>query len=748
MTGNATITFSQTGVQPPVYVTTALSGWETLEMSVDREQTASEKLVFTKHFDGVDEGSYQYKIRIGEDHWILDESQESDTDQQGNRNNVVHVKPATDAVPTKEVPSDVPLLKTSPTLPTKLPADCDISAMDLSEPPVDLEPPKSPEIPLLVVEKIDDRPSYGDDFGEDATSSQKVAHNMRAADASPDKLLITPDHDEEPDAGEEQTVPLFRHESFQADDDIIDEESTKSSTDQTICGSAMDTPSDAEDAQDSDELNQGPRLTHGADHGDKSGELGNGPLLPHETEAGEEDVDKLVEIPLLPHETGSVEDSDSASYDEDELDRYPLLSHETGFSDSKGSEIVTKSDFLDDEANVEPQHYGPYDDDEDDNGDGGDDDTPLLPHERDSAIASNAGSDLSQDEAPFTLHGQPTFGYETDNARELFGGSGRPNFFRTRTNSSNLPHQLPLSDADDDNLNDPSLERFPTSREQILERVATIGLHLPADETMDDSLHSPDMSVLSQACSSVDLAPVKSYISLASVPEAENSDEDEDDDLDSLPSPVYIGKNVSHPSNTAYDFARDPHATPMAEESKQLGEETNTEASSSRESRESSEAESVNKHDGAKDISRVLSTLRQAVAVPTNVFALDTPPLTPEKSDIAEDDHPVSPLDSELRQRHGRVEEPSAPPSPQPAAASDNTDADTKTDLVSTAKSAIAAQQPNQRNENFLQTFFRIVFGPVGRFLTACVGDRKRASASALALGVVVAAYYFVARGS
>lgn len=77
MTGTATITFSQTGVQPPVYVVSSLSGWTTLEMHVEDDQTASGNLIFTKQFSNVAEGSYQYKIRIGEDHWVVDESKES-----------------------------------------------------------------------------------------------------------------------------------------------------------------------------------------------------------------------------------------------------------------------------------------------------------------------------------------------------------------------------------------------------------------------------------------------------------------------------------------------------------------------------------------------------------------------------------------------------------------------------------------------------------------------------------------------
>ena len=77
MTGSTTITFSQTGVQPPVYVTSSLSGWTALEMKVEDDKTASDNLVFSKEFSDVAEGSYQYKIRVGEDHWVLDESKET-----------------------------------------------------------------------------------------------------------------------------------------------------------------------------------------------------------------------------------------------------------------------------------------------------------------------------------------------------------------------------------------------------------------------------------------------------------------------------------------------------------------------------------------------------------------------------------------------------------------------------------------------------------------------------------------------
>jgi hypothetical protein len=79
MAGQARITFTQPGIQPPVYVVTSLSNppWETLELNVTNEKTDSGDLIFARQFENVDEGSYQYKIRIGDGYWVVDESKDS-----------------------------------------------------------------------------------------------------------------------------------------------------------------------------------------------------------------------------------------------------------------------------------------------------------------------------------------------------------------------------------------------------------------------------------------------------------------------------------------------------------------------------------------------------------------------------------------------------------------------------------------------------------------------------------------------
>jgi len=577
--------------------------------------------------------------------------------------------------------------------------------------PVEPETQKSTDVPLVVVEKVNDKPAHGHDFDENATTTEEAAHDPGAADPAPDGLTITPELHMEPGTDHDQEAPLFRHESFQADEapltpvmDTIDEESTQSSADHTSSGDAMDTPSEHE--EETSELDLAPLLGHENGVRDQNNELEDAPLFPHETNqetrSHDESIDEIDHATIPEHAVENDSGIATDSEGEDELDRYPLLSHESGFMDYEGSRATTEYEDLDED---EPQHHMSYDEDRDDDGD-----APLLPHERESAVASDAGSTFSQDDTPPSLENQPSFDYENDRTRDFFGASGRQDIFRTRTNSSKLPHRLPQSDAEDENLNDPSLERFPTNRDQIFERVASIGLHLPEDESMHNHPQSPQPSVLSQACSSVDLVPVKSYTSLASVPEADDSDEDIDNngdadeqryDFDALSSPVYISQKRIRLANSA-GFASDPNATPIVEEDKQLEQPADT--------------------NGANDVSRASNALHDVVSKVTDAVPA---PVASEPETTAKETHPVAELDSELRQRRARTEQspkPSDTPSPSTpinAAAEDK---------VAKAFSASAlAQQPENRNDNLFVHIFGTVFGRLGRFLTACVGDRKRA---------------------
>lgn len=57
-------------------------------------------------------------------------------------------------------------------------------------------------IPTLVVEKTDDEPSHGDDFGAHATSEQRKAHDIRSQDAEADFVIVQHDSTESTTAAE------------------------------------------------------------------------------------------------------------------------------------------------------------------------------------------------------------------------------------------------------------------------------------------------------------------------------------------------------------------------------------------------------------------------------------------------------------------------------------------------------------------------------------------------------------------
>jgi hypothetical protein len=754
MATHATITFSQPGVQPPVYVTSSLSGWTPLEMDVAHDKTPSGDLVFTKTFTNVHEGSYQYKVRLGQDNWILDESKETATDDQGIRNNVIHVKPASSETlqsPTPDAPASQPA--TASIAPSHDPASKRFdnrkdSTMDQdsfstasvdaghdaakakSDPPAEPDMLNSANVPLLVVDKVESSPAHEQD-ASGPPDAQKIAHEAGAADALPDKVNIVPEPEHHVELGtdDEQASPLFRHESFQDNQTpapssmgTIDEDSTFSSADHTSSGDGMDTPSEVEEGDEGDELNLMPLLSHETALRPENNELANEPLFGHEAGPENHDAD---EAPLFPHES-SLPDDTAVTTDSDggdELDRFPLLAHEGRSSGFNGSMIAAKNG-----------HWGggerqPFDDDEEhDNhpeADGGD--APLLPHERESEVSDHISSHAAKDYAP-SPEKHPDFGHETDGARTFFGRPGRYDLFRSQKNSS-LPHRMPPSDAEDEDLNDPSLERFPTNRDQIFQRVASIGAELPEDEaTHGHHPCSPQPSVFSQACSSVDLVPVKSYTSLASVPEAEDSDEEEDNhDLDSLPSPIYLGRKKSlRLSNRPTGFSRDPHATPVINASKQLGDimQDTHESSEDEEKNSGNKAENIDRNDGAGDASNPLGILHEAISMPSeNVTSSTTSDLKASTE--------AAPPESELRHRRGPAEEASqasdAPDTTAKEATAPNND------VANAATSPALSQQQAEKHDTIS---LKHLFG-------AAFGDRKRASASALVLGGVLAAYYF-----
>ncbi|KZF21482.1 hypothetical protein L228DRAFT_239456 [Xylona heveae TC161] len=161
------ITFVHPGTQPPVFVAGSFTTppWEPQEMQYTQLQSdaAQGPTEYRFHKDvDIPVGEWQYKFRIGHgDWWALDEATETATDVAGNKNNLLRVEKSDSETGQKE--SDKALLSAN-----------------------------TQHVPELVVEKVSNEPAYGDDLGPDATFTQRLAHERRAMDAEPDKVIISP----------------------------------------------------------------------------------------------------------------------------------------------------------------------------------------------------------------------------------------------------------------------------------------------------------------------------------------------------------------------------------------------------------------------------------------------------------------------------------------------------------------------------------------------------------------------------
>ncbi|KAI9047923.1 hypothetical protein LZ554_007725 [Drepanopeziza brunnea f. sp. 'monogermtubi'] len=87
-------------------------------------------------------------------------------------------------------PSAVILTEDKPNAPTSEAEESHTDVTEHGNASGNSEPEPHSTAPALVVEKVDSKPSFGDDFGPGATVAEKDAHKLRALDAEPDLTII------------------------------------------------------------------------------------------------------------------------------------------------------------------------------------------------------------------------------------------------------------------------------------------------------------------------------------------------------------------------------------------------------------------------------------------------------------------------------------------------------------------------------------------------------------------------------
>ncbi|KAF2086482.1 hypothetical protein K490DRAFT_57777 [Saccharata proteae CBS 121410] len=469
---SVTITYSHDGTQPPVFVATSLTDppWEPLEMSVTDQRTEAGHLIFQKKFDGVEEGEYQYKFRLGPgDWWVMDDTAPKISDDAGNSNNLLVVnanEPASSgtlssdeemspirrassapdaspedlrlsgetqtsdaaSAPFEAVQANIPFTVVNTVqdshapvhddrkthklheYPTKRASDAQMDAdyesaeiaSTLSDEGKD-DSSKTP-IPTLVVEKTDERPEHGDDFGPSATQGQQLAHEQRAADAEPDQTLI------HPESGAPQTLAA-----------------------------------------------QNPGFAAALGHDPETVPFGmtpaeeRAPLFAHEACEPVEPVEEEDEAPLLPHETNASVGSDKAEGDDVDL------------------------------------------------------------HEEFETTEDEGGAPLFRHESIFQEH--------PDSPQNGSNGSTR------RSSRTHLSLKDMMAEEDP---NDPSLEPFPTRRDTIHEYIQGLGKRLDPDTSEPDVPISPDAKSAERPTSR---ASTGSDVPPTSPLDAIREDEDEEEQM-------------------------------------------------------------------------------------------------------------------------------------------------------------------------------------------------------------------------
>lgn len=213
------IEFASPGLIPPVYVGTSLSdpAWEPLEM--EHFSNHNGEYTFRKFF-AVEEGEYQYKLRLGPgDWWVCDDTQPQVDDGLGNKNNLKvvkyeatkHLVPPTPAV---HEPAAVESAHEAPLMAHETAAP-EIKVPEIKEHPEEHASPESTtNSPLMEHEKH--VPEIKEpEHPEQHASPESTTHAplMDHENLSPTKDPATPPSEHQEVLHAETHSPLFPHES-------------------------------------------------------------------------------------------------------------------------------------------------------------------------------------------------------------------------------------------------------------------------------------------------------------------------------------------------------------------------------------------------------------------------------------------------------------------------------------------------------------------------------------------------------
>lgn len=371
-----------------------------------------------------------------------------------------------------------------------------------------------------------------------------------------------------------------------------------------------------------------------------------------------------------------------------------------------------------------------FEEDEDDE----EEEVPLLPHER-----SHELSEATEDEEPFPDEPRAVEGGIPLFVHEIIDGGRRSPILRRESTKRSTTSLHSLQDIHEEHdFNDPSIEPFPTRREDIFDHVAAIGHRLPKDETIDTGSPLNLSPVASRSCSSIEpgspLNPIE-----------ENSGDEEEMDL---PSPaVGYAKSAAAPAETPEekidDVEDDVHNSDSSGDSKDFAkaEASDPAGPVSRGPLTPPLTPKENKDRYRED---PLDTPVAEASTPTKKRTLSIPEeATPKPIDEADEYLSAE----EVSTPTAKGAEPSLESTEVPRSAESSRPSSSLADnRAATPNSVITPSQSKQ--EGFFRTFFQVVFGswltPLGRFFASLCGGKKNATGVVTVAVIAFAAYYLI----
>lgn len=355
--------------------------------------------------------------------------------------------------------------------------------------------------------------------------------------------------------------------------------------------------------------------------------------------------------------------------------------HDKRAADANPDEVIVTGDVEDPKPQVTPfgqenTYLLPH---ENFDIDGDADEAPLLPHERCAAASSDEGESdgeavASTDFVPVEFDGDtPLFRHESIALSAPDSPPRSPSTLRSKSHTS-------LKDMmEEEDVNDPSLQPFPTRRETIYEHIHALEQRMEEDVYVADGSETPSAEESEPASSSPTSEHIPPPSPLGSIQEDEA--EEEQSDKSPLPAVPESLEAVSEQSIPAVLNAAvpTPPLTPKDDENAARFDRADSVVTVTSEERSKDSKNARHDTDGTKD--------------------------APE---------PADPEVSELQ-----------PADPEPTAA-----APTEVERPSTARSTKIT--PERQHSSFLINFWNNLFGswlgPVVKWFTRACGGKKRAT--------------------